>query len=146
MIRDSGCMETEFMYKNVQNVGLHSNQRRSSGNIDTEFKRRIYVQNVGLYSNQRRGSGCMKTEFIDEDLHTLSGICCLIFLVTTFHCRYCRKSFKPKEVFWKHGYRVHKTTMKQMSNIVKFTLKITKIFVNFREYILHLGGGNIQCS
>ena len=29
--------------------------------------------------------------------------------------------------------------MKQMSNIVKFTLKITKIFVNFREYILFCG-------
>ena len=47
--------------ESVQNVGHHSNQRRSSGNMVTEF---MYVQNVGLYSNQRRGSGCMETEFM----------------------------------------------------------------------------------
>ena len=47
----------------VQNVKHHSNQGRSSGNMDTEF---MYVHNVGLYSNQRRDSGCMETEFMSN--------------------------------------------------------------------------------
>ena len=53
-------MDTEFMDDNLQNqiknrvqeedvenVGLHSNQRRSSGNMDTEF-----MMDVGPKSNQ----------------------------------------------------------------------------------------------
>ena len=75
--------------------------------MDTEF---MYVQNVGLDSNQSRGSGCMETEFMVYNLHFLSVMCYWIFLVTTFHCRYCGTSFKPKEEFWKHGYRVHVCT------------------------------------
>ena len=71
---------------------------------------RVHVQNVGLNSNTRRGSECMETEFMDINLHNLSEIYYLIFLVTTFHCRYCTFcgiSFKSKEGFWKHGYRDH---------------------------------------
>ena len=75
--------------------------------MDTKF---MNVQNVGLNSNQSRGSGCMETEFMVDNLHILSGIYYWIFLVTTFHCRYCGTSFKPKEEFSKHGYRVHVCT------------------------------------
>ena len=49
--------------QHVQNVGQHSNQRRSSGNIDKEF---MDVQNVGQHSNQRRSSGNMGTEYMEE--------------------------------------------------------------------------------
>ena len=61
---------------------------------------RVHVQNVGLNSNTRRGSECMETEFMDINLHNLSEIYYLIFLVTTFHCRYCKFcgiSFKSKK-------------------------------------------------
>ena len=71
---------------------------------------KMYVQNVGLNSNTRRGSECMETEFMDINLHNLSEIYYLIFLVTTFHCRYCKFcgiSFKSKKELWKHGYRDH---------------------------------------
>ena len=64
---------------------------------------RVHVQNVGLNSNTRRGSECMETEFMDINLHNLSEIYYLIFLVTTFHCRYCKYcgiSFKSKEELW----------------------------------------------
>ena len=47
----------------------------------------------------------METEFMDINLHNLSEIYYLIFLVTTFHCRYCTFcgiSFKSKEGSWKH--------------------------------------------
>ena len=58
----------------------------------------------------------METECMDDNLHILSGICYLIFLVTTFHCRYCGTSFKPKEEFLKHGYRVHVQNVGLYSN------------------------------